>query len=214
MRCCRRTRGRSSNCAGACWICSSSWGYEYVVAAADRISGRTAGGLRQRSRIADVPNGGSAQRPHARNPRGHDVASRSHRCVESAQRRHAATLLCRHGRACQSDRRAQSRVPFIAGAELFGAAAIEADAEVVSLMVETLHCAGIDAPVIELGHVGIFRALAAAARIRSLARAGGVRCVATQGAAGSGRVARRTAATAADPRGDSGAAESARGAPT
>jgi ATP phosphoribosyltransferase regulatory subunit len=56
-----------------------------------------------------------------------------------------------------------SRIPLIAGAELFGARGVEADAEVVSLMVDTLRCAGIDAPVVELGHVGIFRSLAAAA---------------------------------------------------
>jgi ATP phosphoribosyltransferase regulatory subunit len=58
----------------------------------------------------------------------------------------------------------QSRVPLLAGAELFGAVGAAADAEVVSLMVETLQLAGIDAPVIELGHAGIFRALAAEAR--------------------------------------------------
>jgi ATP phosphoribosyltransferase regulatory subunit len=57
----------------------------------------------------------------------------------------------------------QSRVPLLAGAELFGADGVEADAEVVSLMIDTLHLAGIAAPVIELGHVGIFRALAAEA---------------------------------------------------
>jgi ATP phosphoribosyltransferase regulatory subunit len=56
----------------------------------------------------------------------------------------------------------ESRVPLLAGAELFGARDTEADAEVVALMVDTLHCAGIDEPVIELGHVGIFRSLAAA----------------------------------------------------
>lgn len=54
----------------------------------------------------------------------------------------------------------ESRVPLLAGAELFGAADVEADAEVVSLMVDTLRCAGIDDPVIELGHVGLFRGLA------------------------------------------------------
>jgi ATP phosphoribosyltransferase regulatory subunit len=59
----------------------------------------------------------------------------------------------------------ESRVPVLAGAELFGAADVEADAEVVALMIDTLRCAGIDAPVIELGHVGIFRALATAARL-------------------------------------------------
>lgn len=59
----------------------------------------------------------------------------------------------------------ESRVPLIAGAELFGAGAPDADVEVISLMVETLRCAGIVAPVIELGHVGIFRNLARAGNI-------------------------------------------------
>jgi ATP phosphoribosyltransferase regulatory subunit len=59
----------------------------------------------------------------------------------------------------------ESRVPQLAGAELFGAPGIEADAEVVSLMVDTLHAAGIDEPVIELGHVGIFRGLADAGKL-------------------------------------------------
>ena len=59
----------------------------------------------------------------------------------------------------------ESRVPLLAGAELFGASDVEADAEVVALMVDTLQCAGIGAPVIELGHVGIFRSLAAAGKL-------------------------------------------------
>jgi ATP phosphoribosyltransferase regulatory subunit len=59
----------------------------------------------------------------------------------------------------------ESRVPLLAGAELFGAGDVEADAEVVALMVDTLQCAGIDAPVIELGHVGIFRSIAAAGKL-------------------------------------------------
>jgi ATP phosphoribosyltransferase regulatory subunit len=61
----------------------------------------------------------------------------------------------------------ESRVPLLAGAELFGANDTEADAEVVALMVDALHCAGIDEPVIELGHVGIFRSLAAAGKFDS-----------------------------------------------
>jgi ATP phosphoribosyltransferase regulatory subunit len=58
-----------------------------------------------------------------------------------------------------------SRVPLIAGAEIFGAPALTADAEVVALMVEVLDCGGVADPVLELGHVGIFRALAAAAAL-------------------------------------------------
>lgn len=59
----------------------------------------------------------------------------------------------------------ESRVPLLAGAELFGHSGVEADAEVVALMVAALDCAGIAAPVIELGHVGVFRALADAGKL-------------------------------------------------
>jgi ATP phosphoribosyltransferase regulatory subunit len=59
----------------------------------------------------------------------------------------------------------ESRVPLLAGAELFGVADTEADAEVVALMVAALRCAGIDSPVIELGHVGVFRALAGGGKL-------------------------------------------------
>lgn len=57
----------------------------------------------------------------------------------------------------------ESRVPLMAGAELFGAASVVADAEMVCLMVETLARGGIAQPIVELGHVGIVRGLARAA---------------------------------------------------
>jgi ATP phosphoribosyltransferase regulatory subunit len=52
-----------------------------------------------------------------------------------------------------------SRVPFKAGAEIFGAQSIEADAEVVGLMLETMETADIAEPVLLLGHMGIYRGL-------------------------------------------------------
>ena len=54
----------------------------------------------------------------------------------------------------------QSRVPLMAGAEIFGEAGLNADAEVVNLMVDVLAAAGIGDPVLVLGHVGIYQALA------------------------------------------------------
>lgn len=59
----------------------------------------------------------------------------------------------------------ESRIPLLAGAELFGVDGIEGDAEVVALMIAALSCAGIEDPVIELGHVGVFRGLAAGNRL-------------------------------------------------
>ena len=52
-----------------------------------------------------------------------------------------------------------SRSPIQAGAELFGHAGIESDFEVIALMIETLQLAGSKKIVLDLGHVGILRAL-------------------------------------------------------
>ena len=49
------------------------------------------------------------------------------------------------------------------GAELFGHASVEGDAEMVCLMLETLDLAGINQVNVDLGHVGIFRALSKSA---------------------------------------------------
>ncbi|MDQ5878479.1 MAG: phosphoribosyltransferase regulatory subunit [Pseudomonadota bacterium] len=56
-----------------------------------------------------------------------------------------------------------SREPIQIGAELYGHAGHEADLEVVRLMSAALTAAGTTASRIDLGHVGIFRALAEAA---------------------------------------------------
>ena len=53
------------------------------------------------------------------------------------------------------------REPIQIGAELFGHAGLEADVEVVRLMIAALKAAGIERPHIDLGHPGIFRAMAA-----------------------------------------------------
>ncbi|RZO72492.1 MAG: ATP phosphoribosyltransferase regulatory subunit [OM182 bacterium] len=55
---------------------------------------------------------------------------------------------------------AQSRVPFKAGAEIFGSASLAADAEVVALMLEVLKQAQVEKPVLLLGHMGIYLGLA------------------------------------------------------
>jgi len=52
-----------------------------------------------------------------------------------------------------------SRSPIQVGAELFGHAGIESDFEVIALMIETLQLAGAKKIVLDLGHVGILRAL-------------------------------------------------------
>lgn len=58
-----------------------------------------------------------------------------------------------------------SRVPFRVGAELFGHAGVEADVELICLMLETLRLADIRNIHLVLGHVGIFRTLVAEAQL-------------------------------------------------
>lgn len=54
-----------------------------------------------------------------------------------------------------------TREPLQIGAELYGHAGIEADVEVVRLLARALEIAGLNASRIDLGHVGVFRALSA-----------------------------------------------------
>ncbi len=53
-----------------------------------------------------------------------------------------------------------TREPLQLGVELYGHAGIEADAEVIRLLAETLQIAGVGTSRIDLGHVGLFKALA------------------------------------------------------
>ena len=59
----------------------------------------------------------------------------------------------------------RTRSPVQVGAELYGHAGFESDCEILSLMLETLAVAGVRDVHVDLGHVGVFRALAAQAGI-------------------------------------------------
>jgi ATP phosphoribosyltransferase regulatory subunit len=58
-----------------------------------------------------------------------------------------------------------TRTPLQVGLEFYGEAGITADIEVVSLLLESLQIAGLPTLHIDLGHVGIYRALADAAAL-------------------------------------------------
>ena len=66
---------------------------------------------------------------------------------------------CGHLVHAQTDGLNPSRSPLQIGAEIFGNASIDADIEVVCLMLETLHGIPLKKVSIDLGHVGIFRSL-------------------------------------------------------
>ena len=81
----------------------------------------------------------------------------AHRLRESG-----ATRLCYCGSVVHAlpTQPLASRNPLQLGAEIFGHSGIESDVEVISLMVETMHAAGVDQDLsIDLGHVGVFAGL-------------------------------------------------------
>ena len=84
-------------------------------------------------------------------------------------KREAPTRLCYLGTVLHTrpDGFSGSRSPYQVGAELYGHAGPESDAEIICLMLETLRIIGIDDAYIDLGHVGIYRGLAAAAGLNA-----------------------------------------------
>jgi len=60
-----------------------------------------------------------------------------------------------------------TRQPLQIGAELYGHAGSEADAEMLRLLARALHLSGVATMRIDVGHVGVFRALAAAAGLEA-----------------------------------------------
>jgi len=81
----------------------------------------------------------------------------AHRLRESG-----ATRLCYCGSVVHAlpTQPLASRNPLQLGAEIFGHSGIESDVEVISLMVEAMHAAGVDQDLsIDLGHVGVFAGL-------------------------------------------------------
>lgn len=92
-----------------------------------------------------------------------DITSQAARIDAHSLRTDATQRLCYAGTVVHANPQGvlESRIPLMAGAEIYGAAGLDADAEVICLMIEALNVVGISRPVVELGHVGIFRAIAA-----------------------------------------------------
>ncbi|MBF0469926.1 MAG: ATP phosphoribosyltransferase regulatory subunit [Gammaproteobacteria bacterium] len=57
------------------------------------------------------------------------------------------------------DEHGGSRSPIQVGAELFGQRSYNSDIEIIRLMIAALHILGVDQFILDLGHVGIYRAL-------------------------------------------------------
>ena len=103
-----------------------------------------------------------------------DMTTQVARIDAHSLRRNAPTRLC----YCSTALRARptqvggTRLPYQLGVELFGHAGGDSDLEVILLMGETLALAGAnDKVVLDLGHVGIFRALVDACDLDAAAQA-------------------------------------------
>ena len=94
-----------------------------------------------------------------------DITPQAARIDAHRLRHQAPTRLCYIGSVLRT--RAEgfsgSRSPLQIGAELYGHAGVESDVEILCLMMETLRIAGLTDVYLDLGHVGIYRALAEAA---------------------------------------------------
>ena len=90
-----------------------------------------------------------------------DMTSQAVRVDAHSRRRDNIQRLCYAGPVVFANPQGNqiSRVPLKAGAEMFGAASIEADAEVIGLMLEALNAAEMHTPVLLLGHMGIYLGL-------------------------------------------------------
>lgn len=88
-----------------------------------------------------------------------DITPQAARIDAHQLRRNCPTRLCYQGTVLhtRSDALAASRSPLQIGAELYGYSGVEAELEILGLMIESLRCSGIEDLFLDLGHVGIFR---------------------------------------------------------
>ncbi|MCP3869467.1 MAG: ATP phosphoribosyltransferase regulatory subunit [Gammaproteobacteria bacterium] len=91
-----------------------------------------------------------------------DITPQAARIDAHQLRRDYPTRLCYLGSTLNSrlEGLAGSRSPLQTGAELYGHAGVEADLEIIDLMLASLQKVGVRGVHLDLGHVGIFRALA------------------------------------------------------
>jgi len=98
-----------------------------------------------------------------------DITPQAARIDSHRLRHEAPTRLCYIGSVLRTrgDGFSGSRSPLQIGAELYGHAGVASDVEIVCLTMETLRIAGLGNVYLDLGHVGIYRALAQAAGLNA-----------------------------------------------
>lgn len=90
-----------------------------------------------------------------------DVTPQTARMDAHSLRRNGPNRLCYASTVLYTRPRSPmaSRAPILAGVELYGEAGLDADIEVISLLLETLRDTGVSGSSLDLGHVGIYRGL-------------------------------------------------------
>jgi len=96
-----------------------------------------------------------------------DITPQVARIDAHSLRREGPVRLCYAGSVLHARPKSlmASRSPIQIGVEFYGDAGLASDSEVVLLMLETLRVAGLSEVTLDLGHVGIYRALVEAARL-------------------------------------------------
>lgn len=91
-----------------------------------------------------------------------DITPQTARIDAHGLNRPGATRLCYAGSTLHARPKTAlaSRSPIQIGCEFYGVAGVEADCEVIALMLETARVAGVQNVTLDLGHVDIFRGLA------------------------------------------------------
>ncbi len=149
----------------------STWGYDLVMPAMieyiDSLLTGTAHSLDLKTfALVDQLSG---KQMGVRSDMTPQVARIDAHLLADSERKQRVTRLCYCGHLlhAQGDGITSSRTPMQIGAEIYGNDTIAADVEVVSLMITTLHTAGLDNISIDIGHVGIFRNLVLNTRLDS-----------------------------------------------
>jgi len=96
-----------------------------------------------------------------------DITPQTARIDAHSFKRSGVSRLCYAGHVLHTKPQSPlaTRSPIQAGVELYGESGLDADIEVISLLLASLKEAGLASLNIDLGHVGIYRALAAAAEL-------------------------------------------------
>ena len=145
------------------------WGYELVVTPHIEFLESLLTGASQDLELRTF----KVTDPHSGRQMGFraDITPQVARMDAHSLRREGPSRLCYVGSVLHARSRAlsTSRSPIQVGAELYGDASPASDVEVISLLLDTLELAGVPQVHMDLGHVGIYRGLAAAAGLSGTA---------------------------------------------